>query len=521
MEPSLAPSAQSAGDRIGRGLTHELLAAALEGLYVGRDNKALLVAQRGAILSLNNLAAELCGYSAPALIGQRALADLFGDAPASLSAGTVVRWETELTTAEGARIPIEVVREPLGSRLPGVLVYAIRDLRERRAAAAEREQKNLALLARERDLQIQNLRFDAAINNMPQGLAMFDPANRLLVCNGRFGELFGLDASSLVPGMHADVLLVLSPLVDAANQSEAEAAGAASEQTHALVLLRTGNIRLADGGQLSITRRPMADGGYVVTVEDITERERARLQLEDYNSKLERSNQELQNFAYIASHDLQEPLRKIETFTGRILTRQTEGLPGETLESLGRVQHAAQRMRTLINDLLSYARVDSGNRKPVTVDLNSTLRGVVSDLQVRIEDMKAQIQFADLPEIYADATQMRQLFQNLISNSLKFSRHGVPPVIRIRGTVTRSAAGGQCAVITIADNGIGFDNQYKDQIFKIFQRLHGRQEYEGTGIGLATCRKIVDVHGGEITADGRPGEGATFTVRLPIASQSG
>ncbi len=521
MDPRLAPAARSAEDVSGHGLAHELLAAALEGLYVGRDNKALLVARQGAILSLNRLAAELCGYSAPALIGQRALAELFGDAPSGGSADRVIRWETELNTAVGPRVPIEVVREPLGSRLPGVLVYAIRDLRERRAAAAEREQKNLALLARERDLQIQNLRFDAAINNMPQGLAMFDPQNRLLVCNGRFGELFGLQADALVPGVQADALLVLSPIVDAETLPDVSTQGPASEQAHALKLLRTGTISLTDSRQLSITQRPMADGGYVVTVDDITERERARSQLEDYNGKLERSNQELQNFAYIASHDLQEPLRKIETFTGRILTRQTDGLPDETLESLGRVQHAAQRMRTLINDLLSYARVDSGQRKPVLVDLNVTLRGVVSDLQVRIEDLKAQIEFAGLPAIHADATQMRQLFQNLISNSLKFSRPGVPPAIRIRGTVTRSAAGGQCAVITLADNGIGFDNRYKDQIFKIFQRLHGRQEYEGTGIGLATCRKIVDVHGGEISADGRPSEGATFTVRLPITTPSG
>jgi light-regulated signal transduction histidine kinase (bacteriophytochrome) len=177
-------------------------------------------------------------------------------------------------------------------------------------------------------------------------------------------------------------------------------------------------------------------------------------------------------------------------------------------------------MRRLINDLLDYSRVTTKGKPFVRVPLDDVLTGVLSDLQIRIEESGAQITADPLPSIDADATQMRQLLQNILANALKFRKADVAPQIAIKCTVGGNdefyGLGGPRVRIEIVDNGIGFDNRYKEQIFTIFQRLHGRLEYEGTGVGLATVRKIVERHHGTIDADGRPGEGATFIIELPM-----
>jgi light-regulated signal transduction histidine kinase (bacteriophytochrome) len=173
-------------------------------------------------------------------------------------------------------------------------------------------------------------------------------------------------------------------------------------------------------------------------------------------------------------------------------------------------------MQTLINDLLTYSRVTTKAQPFVAIDLNQIVTQVVSDLEVRIEQSKGKVEFSSLPIIEADPTQMRQLFQNLISNALKFHKPGLPPLVRIESGVTPSPTHpGGAFEIRVTDNGIGFDEKYLDRIFTIFQRLHGRFEFEGTGIGLAVCRKIVDRHGGLITAQSSPGNGAAFIVTLP------
>jgi light-regulated signal transduction histidine kinase (bacteriophytochrome) len=184
-----------------------------------------------------------------------------------------------------------------------------------------------------------------------------------------------------------------------------------------------------------------------------------------------------------------------------------------------RMLNAIRRMQSLINDLLTYSRVTTKALPFTRVNLAEIVAHVLGDLEVRIEQTGASIDVAALPEIDADATQMRQLFQNLIGNALKFNRPGVPPVLRIQYELesrTGNARTATLAKITISDNGIGFDEKYAEQIFVIFQRLHGRMEYEGTGIGLAVCKKIVDRHGGTISASSTPGAGATFVIHLPL-----
>jgi signal transduction histidine kinase len=246
-------------------------------------------------------------------------------------------------------------------------------------------------------------------------------------------------------------------------------------------------------------------------------------ELKFYAKKLERSNKELQDFASVASHDLQEPLRKIQAFSDRLRSRFAVALDDQGRDYLDRIQNAAVRMQTLINDLLAYARVATKTQPFVTTDLVSITRDVVSDLEARIEQVHGRVVVGELPSVEADPLQVRQLMQNLIGNSLKYNRPDVPPVVSIyshhlaEGTSkTQSAASGPYCQILIEDNGIGFDEVYSEKIFAIFQRLHGRSEYEGTGIGLAVCRKIVERHGGTITARSTLGQGSTFTVTLPV-----
>jgi len=248
---------------------------------------------------------------------------------------------------------------------------------------------------------------------------------------------------------------------------------------------------------------------------DITQRKRAETTLVEQADKLARSNAELEQFAYVASHDLQEPLRKIQAFGDRLKTKYEAGLGPEGLDYLTRMQNAAARMQVLIQDLLSLSRVASNSKPFTSVDLGDVVRTVVSDLEMRINDAQGRVEIGTLPVIFGDRGQMAQLFQNLIGNGLKFRKPGEIPVVKIDSRLQPLASGAAGWHIAVEDNGIGFDEKYRDRIFQIFQRLHGRNEYEGTGIGLAICRKIVDRHNGSIAAYGTPGQGAKFIIALP------
>lgn len=246
---------------------------------------------------------------------------------------------------------------------------------------------------------------------------------------------------------------------------------------------------------------------------------------EERARELARSNDELEQFSSVASHDLQEPLRKIRMFGDRLRDRLGDGLSEEPAADLERMQNAAGRMQRLINDLLDFSRVTHRGKEFELVDLGKVTEEVLADLEARVVELNARVDVDGLPVIEADRTQMRQLMQNLVGNALKFHREGEPPLIRIRGEVVagqpprfsgEASAGDRC-VITVADNGIGFDEKHAERVFTAFERLHSRSAYEGTGIGLSIARKIVWRHGGHITAKGAPEQGATFTVTLPLS----
>jgi signal transduction histidine kinase len=250
---------------------------------------------------------------------------------------------------------------------------------------------------------------------------------------------------------------------------------------------------------------------------------RAKLSLEELNDALEvsnaelhrrarelvRSNAELDQFASIASHDLQEPLRKVRTFTARISETESGRLSERGVDYLQRANASAERMQKLIEDLLTYSRVATQGRPFAPVDLGAVTAEVLEDLADVIQRSGAAITVGRLPTISADPPQMRQLIQNLLSNALKFRREGVVPEIEVSADV-----GGGVVTLVVRDNGIGFDPQYSERIFRVFERLHGRSTYAGTGIGLALCRKIAERHGGTVTAEGAPGRGSTFSVAI-------
>ncbi len=238
------------------------------------------------------------------------------------------------------------------------------------------------------------------------------------------------------------------------------------------------------------------------------------------NAELQRSNQELQDFAYVASHDLQEPLRKIQAF-GNLLEDEYGPVLDEGKTYLDRMRNAASRMQVLINDLLMFSRINSRALPFSQVDLNVIGHEVVIDLEAVLQETRGTVEINALPIIEADPLQMRQLLQNLIGNALKFHRPDVPPCVSVSAElrVDPQTSDEQC-VLAVQDNGIGFDEKYLDRIFTVFQRLHNRGEYEGTGIGLAVVRKIVERHGGTITARSTIGQGSTFLVTLPVQQRT-
>ncbi|WP_128546110.1 ATP-binding protein [Larkinella soli] len=264
--------------------------------------------------------------------------------------------------------------------------------------------------------------------------------------------------------------------------------------------------------------------GVVVTCTDVSNLRHSQEELEHRNQELKSSNENLQQFAYVASHDLQEPLRKIQSFADILQNHYGQTLDERALDILSRMQQASGRMSGLIKDLLTYSRI-STHREPLRrLSLNKLLDEVLNDLEMTVREKSAVIERPSLPEVNGDPTQLRQLFQNLLSNALKFQHGDTIPRIKIDcravtgkdiPEVAHSDLSRPFYEISISDNGIGFDAKHMDRIFQLFQRLHGRSQYSGTGIGLAICKKVMENHKGYIWAESSPGRGATFQVYLP------
>ena len=345
---------------------------------------------------------------------------------------------------------------------------------------------------------------DSILNSIGEMLLVTDREGRVRRCNRAFVQIIGSGQDRI---LNRSIESFLELGEDRLRQL-----------TRGEVLSIEGALKTETGRTLPVqisASRMMGDGANhedrIFVLVDISERKETEKLLQRRAQDLARSNAELQQFASVASHDLQEPLRKVQAFSERLRTKYKDQLDEQGQDYLTRIGAATGRMQTLIVDLLAFSQVGRGDLKLVEVDLGEVVHSVISDLEIRIQETDATIDLQDLPRVKADPMQMRQLFQNLIGNGLKYCRKGVPPLVRI--SATRDPVNGACH-IEVADNGIGFDQEYAERIFGIFQRLHGRSAYQGTGVGLAICRKICERHGGSIVARGRPGGGATFTVVL-------
>jgi PAS domain S-box-containing protein len=397
---------------------------------------------------------------------------------------------------------------------------------QRRELVRSKDVLELHVQARTQQLQKLQRAYELILNSAGEGICGLDGEGKVTFANPAAAKMLATKVSELVGKTAQAVFPNLVPGGNVAGAGE-------GNQPSVVTVTRTDQTRFT----AEYVRTPIRENeriiGEVLMFKDITERKRSEESLAQKAAELARSNAELEQFAFVASHDLQEPLRKIQAFGDRLKAKCDAVNLQDGRDYLDRMQNAAARMQTLIYDLLTFSRVISRNEPFVPVDLKRVTQEVISDLEVRIEKSGAKIELGDLPTIEADAPQMRQLLLNLIGNALKFHAPGKSPVVQVSarmisaaagakgsagGEVTGHAAGTTCCELTVKDNGIGFDEKYLDRIFAVFQRLHGRQEYEGTGIGLAVCRRIVDRHGGRITAHSKPGEGATFIVTLPASA---
>ncbi|HXB97587.1 MAG TPA: ATP-binding protein, partial [bacterium] len=355
------------------------------------------------------------------------------------------------------------------------------------------------------DLGDARSRFEAFIDHSPMNAYMKDAEGRMVWTSRNMRENFPVSAAwqgqRRLEGMPEDAIERLNqdiPMILASGRPRQDEVDIPSPRgLRRLLVVR---FPLTQGGRSYV-------GGYSM---DIQDRVDAQRQLESYARDLENTNRELQNFTSVAAHDLQEPLRKILTF-GERLSTCLGGQGGEQAQDdLARMLNAAGRMRALIEDLLSYTRVASRPQAAVDTDLGDCLNQAWGDLDLAVEQSGATLESDPLPTLRADPSQLRQLFVNLLGNAIKYRRPGEAPAIRVGWTPKAGSL-----ELRVSDNGIGFEPSKSEKIFELFQRLHGRAEYPGNGLGLAICRKIAERHGGTLRAEGRPGQGATFILELP------
>lgn len=390
-----------------------------------------------------------------------------------------------------------------------VVIPLIRRLRDETARLRVSQERALA----------ESRKFEELFRQVPEGLVAVDRDGLILLVNDVVASTFGYSAEEMV-GQPLEILLPdrfrehYPSLVTSFFQNPTrrpmgpglELSGRHRDGTEFPIDVSLAPLETPEGLQV------------IATIRDITERKATEDAVRAYARQLERSNRELEDFASVAAHDLHEPLRKIEAFGDRLEAAADGRLPEKGLDYLNRMLGATGRMRALIDDLLTYSRVSTRAKPFERVDLNEIVDTVLGNLEALIEENGGTVRSGDLPEIFVDRAQMGQVLQNLIGNALKFCRPGTPPVVEVEAELIDGVGGRYPTVcrLTVKDNGIGFDEKYLDKIFGMFERLHGRGEYPGTGIGLAVCRRILERHDGDITATSVLGEGSSFIITLPV-----
>lgn len=399
----------------------------------------------------------------------------------------------------------------------------------------------------------ERLDIDFALQAAGLGVWEFDPGTGQVQWDDRARELFGIHKDNQFP--LGETLSYIHPddaeRVDRAIQWAMNPASGGIYKTIYRTIREDGAVRFIRSTGRSYFNETGQAVRFAGVVQDVTEEMLNRRKLEESEERyrtlsgeledrvqqrtqeltlaiqdLQRSNDSLRQFAYVASHDLQEPLRKIQSFSNLLLQQYGAQLGTEGAHFLSRMQSAGERMSLLIRDLLAYSQVSTRQEEFSLISIKDVLEKTLQSLDYQIQETAARIEADELPVLKGDESQLGQLFQNLLSNALKFTKPGEAPRIRITGTPVQvedreqpeksTDRGTAFFRICVIDQGIGFDNKYQERIFQVFQRLHGKSEYQGTGIGLAICQRVVENHGGFITADSQPGQGATFCVYLPM-----
>ena len=452
------------------------------GLVEHAADAFFLIDRRGRIVDVNQRACDSLGYSRAELL-RLTVADIDPQGTSSGSEGLLPSGEGVHVRKDGSTFPVDIRSGPFEWQGGSALLALVRDIAERKEA-----QEALAVQAKfSSESTNPVLRFGA------DGTVLYSNA-----AGAPLLEEWGTEVDGVLPAAWQSLV------------------------RHAIDSGLTAQAEVALGSRsLSVDLVPVGSAGYVnMYGSDITARKNAESELQEFADRLERSNRDLEHFAYVAAHDLQEPLRKIQIFADRLVFKGREPLSEEGRGYLDSIQRATERMRGLIDGLLAYSRVTTNSHPFAIVDLGQVARDVVSDLDAYIERVGGRVELSELPILGADPVQMRQLLQNLIHNGLKFHKGDRPPTVRVSGERVPGSEGGDGAKdawrLIVSDDGIGFDERHRDQMFAIFQRLNGRGQYDGNGIGLALCARIVERHEGRIEAESIEGEGATFTVTLPL-----
>ncbi len=352
--------------------------------------------------------------------------------------------------------------------------------------------------------------FHQLLDSAPDAIVIIDNDGRISLINHMTEQMFGYERSELI-GQPIEILM---PERFRNRHHQHRQAYFAASSTRPMGTGLELFAQRKDGSDfpVEISLSPLQTStGQLVTavVRDITERQQARKDLEQHAQDLERSNAELEQFAYVASHDLQEPLRMVASYAQLLERRYRDKLDVDAEEFIDYIVDGASRMQNLINDLLAFSRVGTRGNVLEPTDANNAVMRAINNLQIAIEESDATITHDDLPAVIADSMQLVQLFQNLISNALKF--HGdLAPVVHIS-----ARHDGDNVVFAVVDQGIGIEPQYAERIFQLFQRLHGKKEYPGTGIGLAICKKIVERANGQIWLESEIDKGSSFYFTLP------
>ena len=364
------------------------------------------------------------------------------------------------------------------------------------------------------ELEATQERFQNIFEQAPTGIAVASPEGRFLQVNPAFSRITGYSVSELltmgwdellVPGAGpSNLFRTLSATRDPAPALQADAQFRHQDGSLVDVQWNLSPLRHAEG-------KPV---GHIGQISDITRRKQAEMKLKQYAMVLDRSNQDLQHFAYVASHDLQEPLRMVKSYLELLTRRYGDKLDAEADEFIGFAVDGATRMQNLIQGLLAYSRIGTHGKPMQPVEMDSVFASALGNLEVAVTESSARIVKQPLPCVHGDPAQLSLLFQHLLANSIKF-QGGQPPSIEI--SASRDP---QAWRLVVRDNGIGLDPAFSERIFKMFQRLHGPGKYPGSGIGLALCKRIVERHGGRLWVESQPGAGATFIFTIPDGGDS-